>query len=290
MSLSISIPNASRSIEYLLKAIVVAVFLYLIYLAFTQKENLDQLFQSFVKQTNSGRLSYLVVALALVYFNWRLEAVKWRKLMHPVLKMDTKSAFRSVLVGLTTSIFTPNRIGEFVGRILMIENDKKLAGVAVLTLGSLIQLSLLSFGGILALAYLIAHSYPVPFVFSISWIFIISIILLAGIFITNTAKIIAYLQKKLGAFLPAIWQQLDFAKHLPSGYFGPIIVLTGLRILVYVAQYWLLLQFFHIDVHFDLAIATILLGYFIQSGLPLPSLLALVAREKLRSYFGIFLK
>jgi hypothetical protein len=222
-----------------------------------------------------------VFALALVYLNWRLEAAKWRKLMQPVLEMDLSSAFRAVLVGLSISICTPNRIGEFIGRIIMIENDRKLAGMAVLTLGSFIQLSMLSILGILSLVYLLGHSYPIPFVYSTGWILVAGIILFASFFITNTTKIVTYLDKKFGSFLPAIWKKLDFIKHLPSGYFRPILVLTGLRIGVYVVQYWLLLQFFHIEVRFDLALTTILLGYFIQSGLPLPTLLALVARGEI---------
>ena len=265
----------------LLKLAVVLVFTHLLYITFSNQENLRDLYILFRNQINPDLAGYLFGALILVYINWWLEAHKWRKLMDPVLVMNVRQAFRAVLIGLTTSIFTPNRVGEYIGRILVVEHKKKLAAMSVLGLGSLIQLLVLSLLGIISLSYLVRYSYPMPYVDYVSWGLILLMTIMGSLILFNVTIIFSFLKVKLGSYFSIFWTQLEFISHLPGNYFRPILTLTCLRIAVYVGQYWLLIKFLQIDVPVDMAVATILLSYFIQSGLPLPSLFALVARGEI---------
>lgn len=281
MSIIAISPRSSRYLILLVKLAVVLVFAYLLYHSFSSQENLSDLYILFRNQINRDRVGYLIGALILVYLNWWLEAQKWRKLMIPVLMMDTSQAFRAVLIGLTTSIFTPNRIGEYIGRIIVVEHKKKLAAMSVLGFGSLIQLLVLSFLGIISLAYLVRHSYPVPYADFVSWGLILILTITVSLILFNFTIIFNFLKVKFGSYFSALWIHFEFLTHLPGNYFRPILALTCLRVGIYVGQYWLLIKFFHIDAPVDLAAATILLGYFIQSGLPLPSLFALMARGEI---------
>ena len=63
--------------------------------------------------------SWMVIFLALV--NWGLEARKWQLLLLPIQKISFFRAYRSVLSGLALSLNTPNRMGEYGGRIFYVQ-------------------------------------------------------------------------------------------------------------------------------------------------------------------------
>lgn len=265
----------------IIKVAILVIFFILLFRVFYNQQYVGHLFSAFKEQMNTLRVGYLIMALILVFLNWWSEAIKWRALMQPVSLMNNYKAIRAVLIGLTTSIFTPNRIGEYLGRVLTVSRTKKLAAMTVLGFGSLIQLATLSILGILSLLYLIGHSYPLPYGDVLSWLLISVLLLIVIVLPTQAKTIFMMLRKKFGHYLPDLWKQLDFVRSLPQGYYRPVYLITIFRIGIYVFQYWLLLQFFQINVRADFAIATILLGYFIQSGLPLPSLFALLARGEI---------
>ena len=61
------------------------------------------------------------LVIVLVFVNWGFEAKKWKLLITPIQKMSFFTAFKSVLTGVTLSLNTPNRIGEYGGRILYVK-------------------------------------------------------------------------------------------------------------------------------------------------------------------------
>lgn len=66
-------------------------------------------------------LFWLFAAVVLMPINWLLETIKWRFLMLNLQPISILRAIKATLVGTTVSLFTPNRVGGFVGRILFLE-------------------------------------------------------------------------------------------------------------------------------------------------------------------------
>jgi hypothetical protein len=64
----------------------------------------------------SGAGGPVLLALALVPVNWGLEAWKWHRLAGTWSRTFGRS-LRAVLVGLTLGFATPNRVGDYAGRI-----------------------------------------------------------------------------------------------------------------------------------------------------------------------------
>jgi hypothetical protein len=59
------------------------------------------------------------VRFLLVGVNWGLESLKWQRLIYPLeTPVFLPVVLKSVLCGVTVSMLTPNRTGEYVGRIL----------------------------------------------------------------------------------------------------------------------------------------------------------------------------
>ncbi|MEO5984543.1 MAG: lysylphosphatidylglycerol synthase domain-containing protein [Ferruginibacter sp.] len=80
------------------------------------------------------------VAFILMFINWGIEARKWQLLISPLEKFTFLTSVKSVLAGCSVTMLTPNRIGEYGGRILYVEESQRLKAISVTILGSMSQL------------------------------------------------------------------------------------------------------------------------------------------------------
>ena len=98
--------------------------------------------------------------LAAMPLNWWLESAKWRLLVAPLQRLSHLRAFVATVAGTSIALVTPNRPGEFVGRVLFLEPGPRIAGSFAPVLGGIAQLVVtLLFGGI-ALLVLLASDAP----------------------------------------------------------------------------------------------------------------------------------
>jgi hypothetical protein len=94
------------------------------------------------------------LVLALMPLNWGIEARKWQLAMGPLGGLSYRNAYRAILTGTTMASFTPNRMGEYVGRLLYVEEGKRLASISLTIVCSIAQLLvtlLIGLGGLLYL-------------------------------------------------------------------------------------------------------------------------------------------
>lgn len=78
-----------------------------------------------------------------------MEAVKWKNACFSFTKVLFQS-YKSVLSGLTTGFFTPNRIGDPLGRVLFLEPENRPRGIVLSLVGVLGQSFATLFCGMLA--------------------------------------------------------------------------------------------------------------------------------------------
>lgn len=98
-------------------------------------------------------LGTLGIVAAMVVLNWGLEAAKWWWLMRPVQRSSYARAYMATLVGTTVGTITPNRVGEFAGRVLFLDPEHRVQGGFATLLGSIAQFVVtLTMGGF-ALAF-----------------------------------------------------------------------------------------------------------------------------------------
>ncbi len=76
----------------------------------------------------------------LAFVNWGIEARKWQLLIRHLQHVSYFVAFKSVLSGVTLSLNLPNRIGEYGGRILYIEQGNRIKAISLSIAGSMSQL------------------------------------------------------------------------------------------------------------------------------------------------------
>ncbi len=94
-----------------------------------------------------------VVLLILFFLNYLIEAIKWCQAIKELSPMTLIQSLRSVLVGQAFAFFTPVRSGDYVGRILFLEQENKLKGVAQMAWSSYAQLLITLLMGTIALFF-----------------------------------------------------------------------------------------------------------------------------------------
>ena len=95
------------------------------------------------------------LVIGLVFVNWGMEARKWQLLMKALQPISFITAFKSVLCGVTLSLNTPNRIGEYGGRILFVNDGNRIKAVTLSIAGGMAQLIITMLMGCFGLAYLL---------------------------------------------------------------------------------------------------------------------------------------
>ncbi|MCF0206777.1 MAG: flippase-like domain-containing protein, partial [Bacteroidales bacterium] len=95
--------------------------------------------------------AYLVILVLLMPANWTMEVWKWMLLTRKVEEIDFAKSLKAVMTGVTVGTITPNRVGEFAGRILFVKEENR-ASVSFLTIfGDLAQFCATIIFGIIGL-------------------------------------------------------------------------------------------------------------------------------------------
>src|SRR5215208_4195931 len=132
--------NIKIFINYFLGPLLFAWLAFSIYRQITNQTQLEESWLHIRQSLQSYKILYLVLALCLVPLNWGLEAWKWKLSVHDVYPISFLQAFKAVLSGVSFSVTTPNRIGEYVGRIIYLPEGNRLKTISVTVVGSFAQL------------------------------------------------------------------------------------------------------------------------------------------------------
>jgi hypothetical protein len=167
-------------------------------------------------------------------------------------------AFKAVLAGVSISLSLPNRIGEYLGRVLYLEPTQRVRAISVTVVASFSQLIVTVMMGFLGL--LLARPVMLSqggWAIQTWWIAVGVVVLIAILMLLlyfNISFLNRWLQQKL----------LDSSSKWPLRFKGwlaaldscdaailrVLLSLSVLRYVVFVAQYYLAYQFF--GVHFDM--------------------------------------
>lgn len=136
----------------------ILLFLILVYLIYNQILNsinwTEQLNEVLDKISNSSPFLIFLI-LVFSFFNWSLDALRWKILLAHIYKISFFQSIKAVFSGLSIAIVTPNKIGDFLGRIIHLPAHKKTSGALSTFVGSFSQLAITYFLGIIGLLYFI---------------------------------------------------------------------------------------------------------------------------------------
>lgn len=219
----------------------------------------------------------------LMLANWGIEVLKWKKLISGFSRITFGTALRSVLSGVALAIVTPARLGEYAGRLLGIEAADRAKAVLANGVGSIAQnIANISLGLVATVAYasmfLGANKSTIIALIGIS-LAVLGILLLVlsrlDVFALSLHK---YKHK------PWIASLIKQAAFLGSYNAKDMLVVLGLsysRYFVYAIQYVILVLICGVTSSPTYALIGVSVIFFIQSGIPLPPVLSVLARGEL---------
>ena len=188
---------------------------------------------------------WLVVFLMIV--NWGFEARKWQLLIAHLQHLSFIKAFESVLSGSSVTMLTPNRVGEYGGRILYVDEGNRIKAISLTIVGSISQLLITMFTGCLGLTYLRFFSQNnnalnvLPDVWSNILLYIsIAFTLVLLLFYFRISWLVRMMEKVPA--LQKIVKHIQVLDEFSNKQLLHILFLSFIRYVVFVVQYILLLQ------------------------------------------------
>jgi hypothetical protein len=233
-----------------------------------------------------GQHAYrLYIPLILVAVNWSLEAAKWKLLLKPLEKISFTKAIKAILSGVAFSMNTPNRIGEYGGRVVYVQDGHRWQAVSLTIIGSCSQLIvtlLMGVGGVLFLLnnkWLAATVHPLTI-----WLWVLfygtaSLLVVLLILFFRLGWMFNALSK-----IPAanrLTQHLSILQQLRLKTLLQVLLLSAVRYLVFVIQYMLLLQLFNVGITAEYAFWLTTVLYLVLATIPSIALLEIGVRGKI---------
>jgi hypothetical protein len=223
----------------------------------------------------------------LMFLNWFLEALKWKYLVQKIEVISTWKAVESVFCGLTWAVFTPNRIGEYGGRVFFLSPNKRIKGAVAMTVGSFGQLVLVNVFGSLALSWFLFRFMDLNLLMNFS-IFILALAF-SGFFLLFFFNIhwINGLLSKIKFLKPYKRFFIIFSKFKVSALLH-ILMYSLSRILIFSTQYFLIIHLLIPEIAPLDMVLILFIFYFIQSSMPSLDLLDIGLRATTAAYFFSF--
>jgi Lysylphosphatidylglycerol synthase TM region len=273
-------------VERLLKAAVVLALAWMIYEQIWARENAADLWRTFVESLTWGRAIWLGVAVLLIPINWAFETLKWKELMKDIESLSFWKMYQAILAGVTLSIFTPNRIGEYAGRILFVQATNNWKTVVATLVGSFSQLLVLLSVGLLGFSFYVGQYLELE-VYVLRGIFCLGLAgigLLSFCFYNIDLMVPVVKRLPLSKYLQPYVQHLSVLRNYQPKQLSRVLFFAFLRYLTYSLQYYFMLRYFGVDVSLWSGMACIATIFLLQTSIPLPPIMGLLMRGEVALY------
>jgi hypothetical protein len=132
--------NIKLIVNYVAGPLIMLFLLYTIALQLEKQPHWKDSVNRMLQAAVGGKKWKLFTMFGLMGVNWALETFKWQIALRPVQSMGFLRAFKAILAGTCIASFTPNRVGEYLGRMLFVDSGKKVLSVAPTILCSMSQM------------------------------------------------------------------------------------------------------------------------------------------------------
>jgi uncharacterized membrane protein YbhN (UPF0104 family) len=271
-------------------------FVWLSYSVFKQIKNQPHLEESWLNIKSSftdTRVLNFILVFVLMFVNWSLEALKWKISVQGVQPVSFFRSLKAIFSGVSFSVTTPNRTGEYLGRVLYMDDGNRLKVISLTILGSISQLLVTIFFGLLGLLILRPDITSMNLSGWMEWLKDLGIIgaSLAFIFLTVFYFRIGWLVKwidKIPAIKKYIWLINELEKT-DTTLLMRLLSISLLRYMVFATQYFLLFHFFGVEVNWWQGFWATAIVFFVMAITPTIELFEVVKKMYVtKEIFAIF--
>ncbi len=285
-----------KTYNILIRASIIVLTFAFIYDQLFYEKDLISILEFIPTHPNANFFIWIILITAsLVPLNLMSEVLKWRLLISKLEKVSMWDAIKAILTGVSVSMFLPNRVGDYLGRVFILKKADRLQAVLSTILGSVSQLLTTVIFGLMAFLLF----FPSYFDISINlykWFF-------TGISITTPitvgALVFFFLQfsaltpilKKLsGKYYKKIKKYTQVFSWYSAGDLVKVLLLSIGRYIIFSFQFYLLLLAFNIPVSYFESMVLVSLVYLMMTVIPTVALTELGVRSSVSIFvFQLYL-
>jgi hypothetical protein len=249
------------------KVAIVLIAFWFIYAKLVTNTNLKEFFQLLEEIPTAQIYAVLGVVVLLMLGNWGLEALKWKRVIKLVEPIGVWLAIQSVFCGLTWAVFTPNRLGEYGGRVFFLSPKRRILGVVAMAVGSIGQLVLTNVFGAIAICIFIYRFTRIDPILFLAICMLTLVFCLFFIFFFFNIKLVNGLllsmrfTRKYKKFYAVL------ARYRKSELLILLFFCLG-RYVIFSSQYYIMYMWLIPSLHFLDVIMLVSILFFVQSALP----------------------
>jgi hypothetical protein len=279
-----------KSFNLLLQIVILVVAYGFIYTEVIRKMNIAGLLAGF--QGNFSETTFIVLltgSFLLMFLNLGIEAQKWRFLIGKFEHVPFYTSVKAVFAGVTVSVFTPNRVGEYFGRVFMLRQLNPLKGVLITFIGSMGQLMATILAGSLGVLFFLPRIIDAV-VFTglpVYWGIVIATMIMLGLLMLlylNFPVISVFLQRLFPGSREKIAEYTGVFESYSSAELTHVLLLSLLRYAVFTLQFILLLLAFGIKMQLSHYIVVIPVIFLVMTVIPTIALSELGIRGSVSMY------
>jgi hypothetical protein len=221
-----------------------------LYRQVSHQPHLETSWNHITSEWGSSRILLLLSAMLLMLVNWGLESLKWKAAVADIHRFTFLQAFKAVLSGVSFSVVMPNRVGEYLGRMMHMPEGKRLKVVTAAIVCSCSQVLITLISGALGLIFLrsqlISSGFMDPLAYQWATGILMGVSLILTIFYFNIGLLERLVEQ---IFRKRTWFYLvEVIRGFSVQRLGYLLGLSFARYLVFVLQYILIFSLFGVNV------------------------------------------
>jgi hypothetical protein len=280
-------PQSKKLFSIFIKIAIAVFALWFIYGKLTSNNDLKK-FITLIETLPKNQIKLVIsMVMLLMLLNWGLEAVKWKRLIKSVEPITLWKAIESVFCGLTLAVFTPNRLGEYGGRVFFLSPKRRIVGVVAMAVGNIGQMVITNVFGAIALSVFIYSFNLLDYrlclaVFAIAAIFcLFFLVFYFNIKWLNTILLSSKYTRKYKKFyiILARYKKVELLK---------ILLFCLARYLVFSTEYFIMFHWLVPGIDYIHILMLVSILFFVQSSLPSLDLLDIGIRSVTALFFFKF--
>ena len=259
--------------ELTVKIAIVLLGIFVLYKKLVVNQNVSEIFKEIKTTfTNNNQFMLMLTAVLLVPLNIYLEGIKWKLQIKPIENISNWKSFLSIFTGISAGMFFPNRMGNFLGRIFMLEKGDRIKASLTTLVGGMAQMiATVSIGLIAAIFFLKKNYILICVVF-----FIVISLLILMYFNIHLLKYIQFIIPK--RFKEKTEEYFKVFSLYNKTELLKILILSLVRYFLYTFQFVLLIWSFDIPLNYLNAMIPISLTYLMMMIVPFITITEIAVR------------
>ena len=262
------IARNKKLLSYLLKLGILILAGWFIYNRMVKDHDNLHRFSMLAAHISQTRVVVTLSAVVLLMLaNWGLESLKWLYLSRPLGKITLWQSIESVFCGLTWAIFTPNRFGEYGGRVMYLPVRRRIHGVFAMAVGGFSQNAITNVLGAVAVVwFMYSFLHPAPWFMAGSVLFNTGLIVFMLVFYFKIKWLVRLLNRV--KFLHKFHRFFDIMGKYSTTQLVDIMCFSLARFFAFTLQYYLVIHLFIPDLPAVPMVLMTLVFLFVQSAIP----------------------